>query len=458
MRTASRSTGGEAMIESSRTPVSASCSVRGIGVAVSVSTCTSARSCFSFSLCATPKCCSSSTISRPRSLNLIALPSSAWVPIDDVDRAVGEPLLHASRAPAPATSREACAILTGKPRKRSREGLVVLARQQRGRHHDRDLLAVHRRDEGGAQRHLGLAEADIAADQPVHRPAGRRDRRAPRRSRPAGRRSPHRGSRRRTRRRARAPTVEPRRLAQLPLGRDLDQLARHLADAALQPRLARLPGAAAEPVELDARSPPSRSATGARCSRPAGTACRRRHSGSRGSRAARPPPRWSAGPTKRPMPWSTCTTRSPAARLVTSAMKFSGRLRGAARPHQAVAEDVLLADDRERRRSRSPASRPSTASATSRLRQRQRLGPVGDDRPRLASPWSASTWLMRSREPSLHSAMTTRLPRRLQRLDVLGHGLEDVAARPRRARARSCGPAACRRRSPARCPPARRTA
>ena len=44
--------------------------------------------------------------------------------------------------------------------------------QQRRRHHDRDLLAVHRGDEGGAQRHFGLAEADVAADQPVHRPAG----------------------------------------------------------------------------------------------------------------------------------------------------------------------------------------------------------------------------------------------------------------------------------------------
>ena len=45
----------------------------------------------------------------------------------------------------------------------------MLAREQRGRHDDRDLLAGHRRDEGGAQRHLRLAEADIAADQPVHR-------------------------------------------------------------------------------------------------------------------------------------------------------------------------------------------------------------------------------------------------------------------------------------------------
>ncbi len=44
--------------------------------------------------------------------------------------------------------------------------------RQRRRHHDRDLLAVHRGDEGGAQRHFGLAEADVAADQPVHRPAG----------------------------------------------------------------------------------------------------------------------------------------------------------------------------------------------------------------------------------------------------------------------------------------------
>ena len=60
----------------------------------------------------------------------------------------------------------------GKAAEAFREGLEVLARQQRGRHHDRDLLAAHRRDEGRAQRDLGLAEADVAAHQPVHRPAG----------------------------------------------------------------------------------------------------------------------------------------------------------------------------------------------------------------------------------------------------------------------------------------------
>ena len=47
----------------------------------------------------------------------------------------------------------------------------MLAGEQRRRHDDRDLLAVMRRSESRAQRHLGLAEADVAADQPVHRPA-----------------------------------------------------------------------------------------------------------------------------------------------------------------------------------------------------------------------------------------------------------------------------------------------
>ena len=50
MRTASRSIGGVAINDISRTPESASCKVRGMGVAVSVSTCTSSRSCFRRSL------------------------------------------------------------------------------------------------------------------------------------------------------------------------------------------------------------------------------------------------------------------------------------------------------------------------------------------------------------------------------------------------------------------------
>jgi hypothetical protein len=53
-----------------------------------------------------------------------------------------------------------------------RERLEMLARQQRGRHHHGDLLAIDGGNEGRAQRHFGLAEADVAADQPVHRPPG----------------------------------------------------------------------------------------------------------------------------------------------------------------------------------------------------------------------------------------------------------------------------------------------
>ena len=118
VRTASRSTGGVAIRLISRTPVSASCKVRGIGVAVSVSTCTSALSCFSRSLCATPKCCSSSTTSRPRSANSTDFASSACVPITMlIDPSVMP--RRTSAASFAVTMRESCATFTGSPAKRS---------------------------------------------------------------------------------------------------------------------------------------------------------------------------------------------------------------------------------------------------------------------------------------------------------------------------------------------------
>ena len=52
------------------------------------------------------------------------------------------------------------------------ERLEVLFDQQRGRHEHRDLLAVGHRDKCRAQGYLGLAETDVAANQPVHRLAG----------------------------------------------------------------------------------------------------------------------------------------------------------------------------------------------------------------------------------------------------------------------------------------------
>ena len=149
-------------------PVSDISSVRGIGVALSVSTSTSVRSFLMRSLCCTPKRCSSSTTSRPRSLNAMSSDSRRCVPmtmstvpscdaLDDLVLLLGreEPRQHLD---AHRVVREALA-----------ERLAVLAREQRRRHEHRDLRAVEHRLGRGAQRDLGLAVADVAADEPVHR-------------------------------------------------------------------------------------------------------------------------------------------------------------------------------------------------------------------------------------------------------------------------------------------------
>jgi hypothetical protein len=75
-------------------------------------------------------------------------------------------------------------------------------------------------------------------------------------------------------------------LRSVALGGDADQLVGDLADALLQPRLLRLPGAAAELVEQPLLV--AEAAEQARCSRPAGTAGRRRRIPAPGIRAARP--------------------------------------------------------------------------------------------------------------------------------------------------------------------------
>ncbi len=62
-------------------PVSAISSVRGIGLAVSVSTSTPSAMRFTASLCVTPKRCSSSTTRRPSSLNCTSCASSRCVPM-----------------------------------------------------------------------------------------------------------------------------------------------------------------------------------------------------------------------------------------------------------------------------------------------------------------------------------------------------------------------------------------
>ena len=219
------------------------------------------------------------------------------------------------------------------------------------------------RDEGRAQRHLGLAEADIAAHQPVHGLAG-------------GQVVQHGldagglvlgllvgeagdelvvlALRRR----------QGGRLAQLAQRRDLDQLRGDLADALLEARLA----ASARPTPPSRsswarRRRRSRSGTAARCSRPAGRACRRRRSRSPGSRAGAPSAVMVVSPSKRPMPWSACTTRSPMARLVASVMRSAAR-RALRRGRISRSPRMSCSPMTARSGVSKPCSRPSTAKPT----------------------------------------------------------------------------------------------
>ena len=166
----------------------------------------------------------------------------------DIDRALlhrllgGLGLLGADQPRQPADAdREALEALD--------EGAVMLARQQgRGADH-RHLLARKRGDEGRAQRHLGLAEADIAADQPVHRLARRHVLQdvGNRLQLVVGLGIGEAGAEFLVEAVGRAHRLAA---ADGALGGDLDQPVGHVGDALLQPGLARLPGDAAQPVEL----------------------------------------------------------------------------------------------------------------------------------------------------------------------------------------------------------------
>ena len=191
------------------------------------------------------------------------------------------------------TSRDSSPMRIGKPCEALAEGAEVLAAEQGRRHHHRHLPAVHGGDEGGAQRHLGLAEADVAADQPVGRPA-------------AAEVLQHvaDGARLIV---GLGPGKAGAELVEQALGR---RQARRLADGAARRRCgsARPPSRAAAassapcaPASRRRRAgrgrrprSPSRSGRSSRCSRPAGTGGRRRRRGCAGNRAARrrptPPP------------------------------------------------------------------------------------------------------------------------------------------------------------------------
>ena len=157
------------MIDRSRKPPSVMFNVRGIGVAVSVSMSTSARRRFNRSLSLTPKRCSSSTITKPQPFELDVALQQLVRADHDVDGACREPFDRGRRAARAAESRQELDV-HGPVREPILEGPMVLFGEQRRRHEHRDLIAGLHGDERRAQRDLGLAEADVAADDAVHRP------------------------------------------------------------------------------------------------------------------------------------------------------------------------------------------------------------------------------------------------------------------------------------------------
>ncbi len=168
VRIGCRSSGGVASVDISRMPVTAISSVRGIGVALIARMSTLVLSFLSASLCSTPKRCSSSMMTRPRSLNWMLAPSSRCVP------------MTTSTVPSASPSMVSLRLLVGlEPAERAQvhresgeplgEGLHVLLHEQRRRHEHRDLLAVLNGLERGAHRDLGLAVADVTGEQAVHR-------------------------------------------------------------------------------------------------------------------------------------------------------------------------------------------------------------------------------------------------------------------------------------------------
>ena len=183
---------------------------------------------------------------QPQLLELDAFREEGVGADDDVHRAILEPFAGPFRLGRRDQPREA-ADLDREAFEALGEIVEMLAGEESRRPDQRDLVAGHGGGEGGAQGNLGLAEPDVAADQPVHR-------------RPLGEIVEHVADR---------PilvlglligeAVDERGVGAVNLdqcagagGADrsgLDEVARNLADAILHPALAALPCLAAQSVE-----------------------------------------------------------------------------------------------------------------------------------------------------------------------------------------------------------------
>ena len=168
VRIGRRSAGGVVIIDRSRMPTKAISRVRGIGLALSVKTSTPIERDLIASLWVTPNRCSSSTTRSPRSLNPTFSDSSRCVPITTSTLPSFRPASVSLRLGVVDEATEH-RHLHGKAGEAVAQGGEVLTREQRRGHQHRRLLAVLDRLEDRAYRDLGLAEADVGADQSVHR-------------------------------------------------------------------------------------------------------------------------------------------------------------------------------------------------------------------------------------------------------------------------------------------------
>ena len=105
---------------------------------------------------------------KPKVLKLDPLRQQRMRSHGDIHRAIGQPVAGGGGILGRNEPRQ-LPDTQGEPAKPFGETGRMLARQKRGRRDDRHLHAGHRRHKGRPHRHLGLAKAHIAADQPVHR-------------------------------------------------------------------------------------------------------------------------------------------------------------------------------------------------------------------------------------------------------------------------------------------------
>ena len=143
-------------------------SVRGIGVAVSVSTSIVCRSFLSRSFTSTPNRCSSSMITSPRLANATSACASRCVPMTISTEPVFRPAMMrlCCRRGAKAAERRDLERELGHP---LGERAAMLLAENRGGHEHGHLIAGVDRFERRPHRHFGFAVADVAAEEPIHR-------------------------------------------------------------------------------------------------------------------------------------------------------------------------------------------------------------------------------------------------------------------------------------------------